>query len=268
MIRRCLLVLTIAALAGPAFAQPPALGALVASPDPAVQAPAPADGQAEDNGGRRGFGGRRGRFRDGGDGGFPDGGFQRRRGRFRADGPADGLVPEIALIEPSPPSKPIGPPPAPADSGLMRDFQGSVSAVFNPGSKAARVKLIETDSHGVEGLRYLKPGQVYRNGWRLGPVSAREAVLRRGKQVLHVDITQGWTVRPAPIQQIALAQPLPAAPGRGPGPPIPAPSFRRPGGPGFNAPTRTPAAPATNGGLGLSNARTAGPPQTVQPPPF
>ncbi len=94
--------------------------------------------------------------------------------------------------------RPSGPPPAARRRQLvMRDLTGSVSAVFDPGAKTARLKLVETDSHGVEGLRYLKAGEVYKR--RLAapwPVTATQAVLRKGQQTLHVDLTRGWNARP------------------------------------------------------------------------
>jgi hypothetical protein len=133
----------------------------------------------------------------------------------------------------------------------MRSLQGSISAVFDPGAKSARIKLIETDDHGVEGLRTLKPGDLYRDGWRLSAVTATEATLRKGKSLLHVDITRGWPA-PSPIQPAVLVQPIV--------PPTPAGGRRGPAvAPGRGV---TPAAP----GLGLSNARAGGsPPAPARP---
>jgi hypothetical protein len=258
MIPRILLALAATAVAAPVLAQPPAPARPVAvGPGPIVQAvPVGPDANPQ---GFRGRGGRRNR----GDfqGGGPNGGGR----RFGRDQATPDAAP--ALSNPTPvassaavvaqgraiaPRPPVGPPPAPDDAMVMRKLQGSISAVFDPGAKTARVKLIETDDHGVEGVRMLKPGEIYRDGWRLGAVTATQATLRKGRSVLHVDFTRGW---PAPIQPAVLVQPVApvlavAPPGGRRGPSNLAPVAGR--GP-------TPANPA----LGLSNARAGGSP----PPP-
>jgi hypothetical protein len=50
--------------------------------------------------------------------------------------------------------------------------------------------LIE-DEHGVDGLRVLRVGDEYRDGWKLTALTAREATLARKKDTQVVDITRG-----------------------------------------------------------------------------
>jgi hypothetical protein len=149
----------------------------------------------------------------------------------------------------------------PADALLMRSLQSSVSAVFDPGTKTARIKLIETDAHGVEGLRTLKTGDLYRDGWRLNAVTATEATLRKGKSILHVNFSRGWTTRPALIQPAVLVQPIPPA--------GPSNSLR-----GLSALAGRRGQPAglagraAAPGMGLSNARVGGSPPPPPGPPI
>jgi hypothetical protein len=209
-------------------------------PDGQVPSPPPADGQGFGPGrlGRGGFGGGR------------------------------GLGPQVAVVAPV---RPAGPPPSPADALVMGRLQGSISAVFNPGAKTASLKLIETDDHGVEGLRTLKPGGVYRDGWRLGSVTATQAALHKGRAVLRVDITRGWPAQAAAIQPAVLIQPVTPNPGPGRGGfggPAGSGARRGPNGAGTGGRGPNGASPqAAAPGLGLSNARVGGsppPPPTAQ----
>jgi hypothetical protein len=264
MIRRTVLLLTLAVVS-PALAQPPAPPAAVPARPSVVQFD-PAQ-SSDQQGGQRGFG-RRNRGDGQGFGGRGRGQFgAQAQGGTGAAVPAQASVssvpalpnPPVALQGRGPVARPAGPPAPPADALVMRSLQGSISAVFDPGAKAARIKLIETDDHGVEGLRTLKPGDLYRDGWRLGAVTATEATLRKGKGILHVDITRGWPAQPAPIQPAVLVQPItPAGPangGRGGAPGgFAGPAGRRGPGP----------APAAAPGLGLSNARVGGSPPAAQ----
>ncbi len=222
MIRRFGLSLALASgLAVPVLAQPPAPPMaipprptlLVGPPGAQVEITQRPDlPPVDQQGGQRGF-----RQRNRGDRqGFGGQGGGRGFNRF-GGGPANPQTPQT--VAPTPPSPalaaqgrgpgplPVAPPALPADVQTMRALQGSISAVFNPGAKSARIKLIETDDHGVEGLRTLKPGDLYRDGWRLSAVTATEATLRKGKSLLHVNFSRGWPA-PAPIQPAVLVQPI------------------------------------------------------------
>lgn len=105
--------------------------------------------------------------------------------------PAAGPAPEPSSgDDPPPPSgdpeatvqAPPPPPPPPPDIAVV--FRGAVAAVVRDGASFAVLLARSPEMEG--GSRYLRPGEMFRDGWRLTALSSGEAVLQNGERTRRV----------------------------------------------------------------------------------
>lgn len=150
-----------------------------------------------------------------------------------------------------PPDLPVAPPPPPPPPpvDIATHFGRDLSAVMRgPGGPV----LVLVDSAGGSGRRVLKPGQGYRDGWRVQKIERGDVVLAKGRSTRRIPISRG-VPPPEPVY-------LPPAPTTAFVPPSPAPAAEAP-----PAPAEVLADPAGNAPLQSVADTPAGDPAAAAP---